>query len=100
MSHASLKKNTSNQRYELVDQGQLVAFAEYALAGNTVKFTHTEVVTGHEGKGYGSTLAKLALNAVRAEKMQVIPACPFIAGYIQKHAEYETLIDRENVHDR
>jgi predicted GNAT family acetyltransferase len=30
---------------------------------------------------------------VRAEGSRVVPLCPFIASYIERHAEYADLVD-------
>ena len=92
MNRTILNNNTERHRYELIDDGKLVCFSEYDLSGRAVRFLHTEVVQGHEGKGYGSVLAKQALDDVRAQHKKVIPLCEFIAGYIRKHGEYADLI--------
>lgn len=78
----------ARRRWELVVAGTLVGFAEYSLVKNAVMFTHTEILPGNEGKGYGSILAKAALeDVVRAGKL-IIPICPFIKSYIERHPEY------------
>lgn len=92
MSNTTLRNNMESRRYELVEQGQVVAFAEYERDGDTVKFTHTEVVPGNEGKGFGSLLAKQALDDVRTQSVQIVPVCEFIAGYVKKHPEYAPLV--------
>lgn len=92
MNRTILNNNTKKHRYELIDDGKLVCFTEYDLTGNAVRFRHTEVVPGHEGKGYGSMLAKQALDDVRAQGKRVIPVCEFIAGYIRKHGEFADLV--------
>lgn len=92
MNRTILNNNTEKHRYELIDDGKLVCFSEYDLTERAVRFRHTEVVPGHEGKGYGSVLAKQALDDVRDQRKKVIPVCEFIAGYIRKHGEYADLI--------
>jgi len=44
------------------------------------------------GKGAGSALVKGALDQVRAEGLKVIPQCPFVKAYIDKHPEYADLL--------
>jgi hypothetical protein len=44
------------------------------------------------GKGVGSQLARGALDAVRAKGLKVVAQCPFIAGYIAKHSEYQDIL--------
>jgi predicted GNAT family acetyltransferase len=96
MGHPITRNNAIEHRYELIEEEKLLGFADYRLAGDAVKFTHTEIMPENEGKGYGSLLAKQALDDVRERKKRVIPACSFIAGFIRKHAEYSHLLAPEN----
>jgi predicted GNAT family acetyltransferase len=66
--------------------------AHYKLAPGVITFTHTLVPKELEGRGIGSKLARGALDAARAQGLKVVPKCPFIAGYIGKHAEYADLV--------
>lgn len=88
MSGAILRNNTGDHRYELIDNGEVVGIAEYDLEGDAVVFRHTEVGKGHEGKGYGSRLAKMALDDARASQRKIVTRCEFIAGYVSRHPEY------------
>jgi uncharacterized protein len=92
MEGATLNDNTQLQRFELVEDGTVVGIAQYRISGNTVTMTHTEVPAEHGGKGYGSELARLALDSLRRKQMKVIPSCQFIASFIKKHQEYADLI--------
>jgi uncharacterized protein len=93
MNHPTLRNNTDRQRYELLDEGQVVAFAQYKPAGDdAIMLIHTEVGAEHGGKGYGSALARQALDDVRNQHKKVIPVCEFIAGYVSKHREYDDLV--------
>ena len=87
----NVRNNTDKQQYELLDGDQVIGRAEYSVSGNAVDMTHTEIQDGHEGEGLGSQLAKFALDDIRAQGKQVIPTCPFVADYIEKHPEYESL---------
>lgn len=91
MEGITLTDNTQAQRFELVKDGIVVGIAEYKISANTVTMTHTEVPDEYEGKGYGSELARLALDSLRDKQMKVIPSCQFIARFIQKHQEYADL---------
>jgi predicted GNAT family acetyltransferase len=79
-------------RYEVTVDGELAGFAEYRDLDGARVFTHTEVFDAFEGKGVGSVLARGALDAVRAAGTPVVARCPFIAGYIERHAEYADLV--------
>ncbi len=56
-------------------------------------FTHTEVDPKFEGKGVGGALARFALDDVRDQATRkVLPICPFIKAWIDRHAEYIPLV--------
>lgn len=84
--------NTATHRFEATLGGE-VAFTEYRLGQGTILLPHTVVPPAFEGRGVGSGLAKAALGYARDHGLKVRPACPFIAGYIKKHAEYQDLVD-------
>ena len=78
-------------RFELAtDAG--IAFAAYTLAGDTITFTHTVVPAAAEGHGVGSTLIAGALTQVRAAGLKVVPRCPFVAAYIERHPAWRGLL--------
>jgi predicted GNAT family acetyltransferase len=87
-----LNNNTERQRYELIDGDDVVGIAEYELDGDRVILTHTEVLPQHEGKGYGSALAKQVLGEVGGQGLKVVPSCEFMAAYIDRHPEYRELL--------
>jgi uncharacterized protein len=84
--------NTVHQRYELTVEGHLAA-TYYKISGNVITFIHTEVPSELGGKGIGSQLIKGALDLVRADGWKVIPQCPFVKAYIDKHPEYADLLN-------
>ena len=79
-------------RFEVRVDGAVAGYAEYRRRGGAVAFTHTVVDDAFEGRGLGSTLARGALDAVRAEGSAVLPFCPFIRSWIQRHPEYADLV--------
>jgi predicted GNAT family acetyltransferase len=84
--------NPDERRYEAHLDGELAGFAEYRDAPGRRIFTHTEVADEFEGHGVGGALAAGALDDVRGRGLAVVPRCPFIAGYIERHPEYADLV--------
>jgi predicted GNAT family acetyltransferase/glutaredoxin len=82
---------TEASRYELRLDGHLVGLAAYHRRNNRIAFTHTEVDESREGRGLGSRLAAAALEDASRKGLEVVPLCPFIAHYIERHPEYETV---------
>ena len=66
----------------------------YLEHGPTLEILHTEVPDAAEGQGYAAALAVAALDYARREGKQVIPSCPFVAAYIQRHPSYADLLQR------
>lgn len=84
--------NPSANRFEIRVDGELAGFAEYRRAGAVLSFTHTEIDAAFEGRGLGSTLVRGALEAARDRHLAVLPFCPFVRGYLQRHPEYLDLV--------
>lgn len=83
--------NPEESRYEASVDG-LVAFVSYLKRDPTIFLTHTEVPKELEGRGLGSVLARGVLERARDAHWQVVPRCPFIAKYIERHPEYQPLV--------
>ncbi|WP_442791381.1 GNAT family N-acetyltransferase [Micromonospora sp. NBC_01739] len=46
----------------------------------------------YEGRGVGAALARAALDEARTANLRVLATCPFIAGWIARHPEYQDLL--------
>ncbi len=86
-------RNEDEHRWEARIGGELAGFAAYQLTDELVVFTHTEVEPAFEGKGVGGALARAALDEVAEEgTRKVMPLCPFIKAWIQRHPDYVPLV--------
>jgi len=83
--------NTAAKHFEITRDGK-VAFSRYMLVGEKMVIEHTEVPIELEGKGIGSQIVRAALDYARAQKLKVMPLCPFTAGFIHRHPEYQDLV--------
>ena len=93
MSDVSVTDNPDRSRYEAHIDGELAGFADYELREDVTTFTHTEVDSAFEGQGVGGALARGALDHVRATGgLTVVPECPFIARWVEKHPDYQALL--------
>lgn len=87
----TVRNNTDKNRYELSVDGHLAA-TYYRIADGVVTFVHTEVPDALAGRGVGSQLVKGALDQVRAAGLKVVPQCPFVRAYVEKHPDYADLL--------
>lgn len=88
-----MRNDPANHRYVAEAEGEVVGVAVYHLRNGRHIFVHTEIALEHEGEGVASVLARYALDDVRSKGGIVVPACPFIDGWIRRHPEYGDLVD-------
>jgi predicted GNAT family acetyltransferase len=84
-------KNSADGQFEIhvVDE---VATLAYSEREGKIYLIHTEVPKPLEGRGYASALAKTALDYAREHQLTVVPFCPFVRAYLQRHPEYSSLV--------
>lgn len=87
-----VRDNPAEGRFEIVVDGDVAGFTQYVRRDGRAVFTHTEVGDAYEGQGLASTLVRGALDEVRAWNEPVVARCPYVAGWIDKHAEYQDLL--------
>jgi predicted GNAT family acetyltransferase len=83
--------NPAQHRFELEVDGE-TAFAAYRFEGPDIVFYHTVVPEALSGRGIGSRLVRGALAQVRVRGLKVVPECPFVRTYIEKHPEQQDLL--------
>lgn len=90
-----IRRNEAGHRYEAWLGGQPAGYAFFRQEPGRTVFVHTEVAEEMEGRGIGRALVRGALDDVRARGEQVVPLCPFVAGYVKGHREYQDLVPEE-----
>jgi predicted GNAT family acetyltransferase len=82
-------------RFEARDEtGTTAGLVTYQLTGNIIAYTHTEVAPEFEGQGVGSLLARAVMDDARANQRTVVPICPFLSAWLEKHPEYDDIVAR------
>ncbi|MEV1167171.1 GNAT family N-acetyltransferase [Nonomuraea sp. NPDC049784] len=85
--------NSTESRFEVLVDGKVAGFADYRLLPTKIVFTHTEVLPAYEGQGLASKLVGYALQASADTGLRVVPLCPYVAKYIERHPEFQELVD-------
>jgi predicted GNAT family acetyltransferase len=68
------------------------AFISYReLPGRVLDLDHTYVPPAGRGRGIASQLTAHALTFARAGGYKIVPTCPFVATYLDRHPEYRDL---------
>ncbi len=86
-----VQHNPAEHRYEIAADGKL-AVAEYEFADGKQVFTHTFVPPEFRGRGYAEALVRAALNDAKAAGRKIVPACSYVAVFIQRNPEFATLV--------
>lgn len=94
MEDYTLIDNKEKKQYEF-HIGEYMPKIEYIKSETgEIYLTHTEVPVALEGQGIGSQLIKKALEDIKSQGLRLVPLCPFVAGYIQKHPEWRSIVMR------
>jgi uncharacterized protein len=89
---ADVRENRDENRFEIWVDGELAGFTQHRGLGPVVTFTHTEIAERFGGQGLASLLIRQALDTARERGSKVLPLCPFVKAYIQKHPDYLDLV--------
>jgi hypothetical protein len=98
VAEAEVVDEREASRYELRVEGELIGVAVYRRRLDRVVFVHTEVAEEYEGHGFAGLLASSALDDARRQGLAVVPLCPYIAAYIDRHPEYQDLVPEAYLH--
>jgi predicted GNAT family acetyltransferase len=90
--------NPEKGQFEISVDGKVVGFTQYRLSKKRglAAFIHTQIDARHEGDGLGSTLISSALDATRDRGLSVLPFCPFVLAFIERHPEHAELVPECN----
>jgi len=88
----SVRDNPQASRFEIRVNGVLAGYVTYRDARSGRAFEHTVIATEHQGMGLASQLIRSALDEARATGRNVLPFCPFVRSFIQRHPAYVDLV--------
>jgi predicted GNAT family acetyltransferase len=88
MDETRVTHNQAADRFEITVEGQLAELT-YRRDSNRLMLTHTFVPESLRGRGIGSALVKAAIEEAIAEGSPVVPVCPFVRDWLERHPEVE-----------
>jgi predicted GNAT family acetyltransferase len=84
--------NPAELRYELLVDGEPAGLIRYRRLPDALALVHTEVEPRFEGRGLGARLVSGALADIRERGLRVVPICPYVREYLERHPEDRDLI--------
>jgi len=86
MNSNPVKHNEAEGQFEIaLEKGPAVL--QYNRTGDTMRLLHTEVPEPMRGRGLANQLVRAALDYAHFNQLKVVPICPFVKLYLQKHPE-------------
>jgi predicted GNAT family acetyltransferase len=89
---ATVTENPGRHRYEISVDGEPAGFTMYTLDGDVAIMPHTKIDSAYEGQGLATTLIGAALDDLRERGVTVVPRCPFVRDFVEKHPEYRDIV--------
>ncbi|MBB3049627.1 hypothetical protein FHS23_000622 [Prauserella isguenensis] len=91
---AEVAQASERDRYEISVGEQSAGFTAYVDRGGQRIFYHTEIGENFGGMGLGSTLIGRALADTRDAGLRIVPVCPFVKKYLERHHEVDDVVDK------
>jgi hypothetical protein len=88
----TVRDNPTELRYELVDGDRVVGIIRYRREEGAVVLVHTEVEPAYEGHGLAGELVEGAFRDLRDRGLRVVPLCPYVREWLDRHPEQADLV--------
>jgi len=89
----SIRDDPALSRYELVEGDDVIGELTYRLHDGRIALLHLGVDAERRGEGHAARLATFALDDARTRGLAVLPYCPYVHAFIQRHqAAYADLV--------
>jgi uncharacterized protein len=93
----TVSDNPERHRYEIFVDGTPAGFSAYRdtdIAGVPQRILHhTEIDEEFGGRGLASTLTRKAIGSAVDGGRRVVPVCPYVKRWVQKHDDFADDID-------
>ena len=87
----AIRHEPDARRFAADVDGKTAYITYRELDRQRLELDHTYVPHERRGGGIASQLTVRALEYARERGFRVVPSCPFVAAYIERHPEYREL---------
>lgn len=91
MTH-DVRHDPDARRFTVTELGHEAYLEYYELPDGAVDYAHTYTPQEVRGRGIATAIIREALEWARANDRTVVPGCPFVRTYVDRHPEYESVI--------
>ena len=89
----TIRDDEGAHRYEAREADELAGFIDYVVRGDRIALIHTETLGSHKRHGVGERLVRFALDDARRRSLRVIPVCPYVRAFVERHPEMQDVVD-------
>jgi uncharacterized protein len=90
----TVEDNADERRYEARLGSEVVGYIVYHLEPERITLIHTEVEPAFEHQGIAGRLVAGALDDIRSRGLSLVPVCPYVRSYVERHPEDADLASR------
>jgi predicted GNAT family acetyltransferase len=83
----AIRDNTEARRFETTVDGHTAVLVYNRTGDGGLVLIHTEVPAALRGRHIGDALVQHALAVARDEQRRIVPRCPFVKAYLEKHPQ-------------
>jgi uncharacterized protein len=88
----AIRHEPEARRFVADVDGKAASYLTYReLDRDVLELDHTYVPRELRGRGIASQLTVRALEYARERGCKIVPSCPFVAAYIERHPEFREL---------
>lgn len=91
----SVRDAPDQSRFEIAVDGELAGSLRYFEHEGRIALDLTRIDDAFGGRGLAGQLVQGALDDLRARGVLILPLCPYVTGWLEKHPDYQDLVDRE-----
>ena len=92
VDNLTVRHDLEKRRF-IIDLGDDQAVINYKISDDRIIFLYAGVPQKYEGKGIAARLTREALEYAKAENYRVISLCSYISRFIERHHEYQSMLD-------
>jgi uncharacterized protein len=89
---APISHEPDNRRFVMPVEGSLAVLDYERRDDGTLVYQRVYVPPPLRGRGLASQLTAYALDYALAARVGVVPQCPFVADFVERHPKYRSLI--------
>lgn len=83
---------TAQQFFSIIDGRMATLDYKFAKDKKTLDYYSTFVPEELRGKKIGEEIVKFAMDYAKNNHYKIMPSCPFVKRFIERHPDYQSLI--------